>query len=176
MITVVSKLPPEFQTALGILQNIQNEDFNELQPAIWKETGFCAHAKKKLKIREIPSGSQWKWNQAKKRYTIASFNGESNTNVELTKLVPRKSVNSTLNKLPKLKLWLGIISNDIKEYSVLWCEKGIDFSPIESPELNIDDYVFLADFMDDECSKEFWPHLSCKSGKEWDEYFNSMFI
>jgi len=64
----------------------------------------------------------------------------------------------------------------VNGYSVLWCEKGIDISSNETPELNINDYTFLADFMDDECTKELWPHLACKSVKEWDEYFNGMFV
>jgi len=85
MVTEVSSLPPEFQNALGILQNIKNENIRfDLRSSIWEETHSCAYVKRKLKVREIPSGSQWKWNQAKKRYTIASFNGESNSNVELT--------------------------------------------------------------------------------------------
>jgi len=100
-------LPPEFEKAFKVackqLDNSIAKLSVKLPSSIWTTSGGCVCISKKPKIREIPSGKGWRWNQAKNRYyaTVENLNVE----VEVLKLVPRKSIRSTITKLPKLKLW-----------------------------------------------------------------------
>lgn len=153
-------LPPEFNKALEVaIQKfdellIKRVSSQELTNQLWTTTGFSAFTRKQYKIREIPSGDGWRWNQAKHRYTISDT--KYGAPLSIIKLVPRKAAKSSLDSLPKLKLWL--ISMTYKKYSmsIFWCEKGADlYTPQE--ELNLKDYAFLAPFMDPLTSKELFP-------------------
>ena len=154
---LVQSLPSEFDQALKRLTYIITESTNyqhKLSPNIWNTTESTAILKTIPKIRDIPSGKEWKWKQARKRY-IMKFG--QNT-IEITKLVPRKPVKSNLQCLPKIKLWQGIVSDRIgSDYVVYWCEKGADL--LEQPELQIEDFSFLSKFMNEDLSKLFWPNV-----------------
>lgn len=179
-----TSLPPEFERALERITKYFNTTItppiNEklIPDKIWKQSGFAVVVSSVPKIRTIPSGEGWRWNQAKHRYTVNVEN--SNYSVELTKLVPRKSVRSTLDTLPKLKVWKGTILMENNNQTVLWCEKGMDQTDImndikEIDNLQIDDYSFLAPFMDSiESTSLFSPtdfsSLNWNTHSFYDEY------
>ena len=69
---------------------------------------------------------------------------------------------STLASLPKLKVWKGTIIKENNDQTVLWCEKGMDETYITNDtnkihNLQIDDYSFLAPFIDSIESSLFSP-------------------
>mmetsp|Transcript_38752 Transcript_38752/g.66518 ORF Transcript_38752/g.66518 Transcript_38752/m.66518 type:complete len:189 (-) Transcript_38752:36-602(-) len=160
MISTSCSLPPEFDKAFKVLSKRIHSSFNcptvKLTDTLWMETGAIESIKKKLKIREIPSGSEWRWNQAKRRYTLSCE--KSGILIELTKLVPRKSARSTLTTLPKYKLWQASVLSKTNPMTVFWCEKGADFNEPKE-DLQLQDYSFLAEFMDASEAKQLWPEL-----------------
>ena len=164
-----TQLPPEFEKASKIaskrieyVKNNRNLIASSLTNQIWIQTGNMAQIKYKPKIREIPSGEGWRWNQAKRRY-IVTFD-KTGTTMELTKLVPRKAARSTLSSLPKLKIWQASVIDKRFPLTVFWCEKGEDALSI-LPEIELDDLSFLAPFMEEEEGKLLWPSLPMYSEK-----------
>ena len=157
MFSKSSSLPPEFSNALKKLTSTFKDATTQqtkLSPSIWQNSESNASLNRVPKIREIPSGNGWRWNQAKKRYVVQY----DQITIELTKLVPRKAVRSHLTSLPKLKLWQGIITNNNEpDSAVYWCEKGADLT--EEPELALEEYSFLSEYMSEEDSKQLWPEL-----------------
>jgi len=150
--------PPEFERASNIIEKsveklLAHSDIF-LTTSLWMITDSLIAVKKVPKIREIPSGDGWRWNQAKRKYN-ATFDKIS-TEVEIMKLVPRKSVRSTIDRLPKLKLWQITSTNRRLPFAVYWCEKGSD-SDNEFQNMNLNDYSFLAEFIDPEEGKLLWP-------------------
>ena len=158
---VESYLPPEFKSASKVLTRFMNSNVihkktQKLSNDMWFRTDSKTFIKKTPKIREIPSGSGWRWNQAKKRYTF--FHEKLNSDVELMKLVPRKYPNSTLKSLPKLKLWRATVLDDSNPCTAYWCEKGADSDEsFDLVNLQIEDFSFLAPFVDDATRFELWP-------------------
>ena len=68
-------MPPEFEKAIKVSIKIVVQYQNEILPfnipsSIYKKTGSIVGVRKLAKIREIPSGKGWRWNQAKNRYYI----------------------------------------------------------------------------------------------------------
>jgi len=150
--------PPEFEQALKVIEKrierLLAQPESHLTHSVYMKTDSLVAVKALPKIREIPSGEGWRWNQAKRRYVV-TFDKIS-TEVEIMKLVPRKSVRSTLDRLPKLKLWQIKSVNRKSSFAAYWCEKGSD-SDIEGQELNLEDYSFLAEFMEPSEGQELWP-------------------
>lgn len=153
-------LPPEFNTALHVFADfLQKNDITQvkqeqLSRKIWEQSNVITTTKRRVKIRDIPSDIGWRWNQAKRKYTIKNPEG---LKFELLKLVPRKSVRSHLNTLPPFKLW-RIQVEDIA--TIFWCEKGYDCNPIFPYDIN--DFEFLRSFMNPKHANEIW----CSKTKE----------
>ena len=160
MVMLVDELPREFKTALNKMRSIkQTETFKEkLHSCIWTESGGTAILRRSFKIKDIPACSLWRWNQAKRRFHARFDDGDHI--IELMKLVPRKRIRTNTTILPKLKLWQGTIDYVESGYSVtiFWCEKGLDGDSFDE-ELNIEDYTFLAKFMNESLCRELWPQL-----------------
>ena len=164
--------PPEFSQAFDVLHKhlhflIQHRRAipQQLTDELWMYSGNLSHVTKSSKIRDVPSGIGWRWNQAKRKYVIKHH--QTGISLELLKLVPRKSVRSTLANLPKLKLWQGTtIEQQHTPITVFWCEKGFDSNEISSNDLDISDYEFLAPFMDQHIGEELWPHNSTPQNGE----------
>ena len=151
-------IPPEFERASNVIEKRVERLLAHsnvlLTTSLWKNTDSLVAVKKIPKIREIPSGDGWRWNQAKRKYNT-TFDKIS-TDVEIMKLVPRKSVRSTICRLPKLKLWQITSTNIRSPFAVYWCEKGSD-SDNEFQDMDINDYSFLAEFIEPEEGKLLWP-------------------
>ena len=151
-------IPPEFERASNVIEKRVERLLAHsnvlLTTSLWKNTDSLVAVKKIPKIREIPSGDGWRWNQAKRKYNT-TFDKIS-TDVEIMKLVPRKSVRSSISRLPKLKLWQIKSVNRKTPFAAYWCEKGSD-SDIEGQELNLEDYSFLAEFMEPCEGQQLWP-------------------
>jgi hypothetical protein len=78
----------------------------------------------KLAARRIPSGNDWRWNQAKGKKE--AFLRQHNVHVILTKLIPRGRLPSCTD-IPRYKLWhFAVVPSDgeTPPYTVLWSEKG----------------------------------------------------
>ena len=176
-----SPLPPEFEKAASVVnKRIESPEgrlnfTTNLTNNLWRKSNQLVSLKKVPKIREIPSGEGWRWNQAKRRYTIKNDNGSS---IQIIKLVPRRSVRSTLKDLPKLKLWQARTVNKKSNITIFWCEKGADSNintpsqtKEQQPSLDINEFSFLADFMDPIEGQRIWPSLpmySMPTEIEWD--------
>ena len=155
--------PPEFSQAFEVLHKhllflLLNRRVipQQLSDELWMYSGNVSHVTRSSKIRDVPSGVGWRWNQAKRKYVIKHH--QTGISLELLKLVPRKSVRSTLTNLPKLKLWQGTCTDEHNPITVFWCEKGLDSNETSPNDLNISDYEFLAPFMDQHLGEELWPH------------------
>ena len=159
MRTTSNLLPPEFKKAFKVFSKTLKSVDNGIIPTgkltkeVWSQSGNLVHVDKRPRIREIPSGNGWRWNQAKKRYTVTcEVNGNP---VEIMKLVPRKTVNTPLIKLPKLKIFQ--LCDEITSFTTFWCEKGADSDP--TLDLDVSDYSFLAEFMNPSEAIDIWPEL-----------------
>ena len=177
----VYNMPPEFEKAVKVcmkkLEQYQHETLPyEIPSSIYKKTGSIVGVRKLAKIREIPSGNGWRWNQAKKRYSALSetFNLE----FEVLKLVPRKSVKSNIVKLPKLKLWQVNFKNSNSPIIIYWCERGTDLESTSSDlDLDLEAYSFLAEFINPEVGKELWPnHPKYTSPSTFDELIEYLVV
>jgi hypothetical protein len=75
-----------------------------------------------ITARRIPSGLEWRWNQAKGKKEI--FLRDHSANAVLTKLIPRRRhLNAT--EVPRYKLWhFAVYPKNEEPFTVLWCEKG----------------------------------------------------
>ena len=80
-----------------------------------------------LTARRIPSGSEWRWNQAKGKKEV--YLRDHDATVTLTKLIPRRR-QSTSTDVPRYKLWhFAVRSQRGDAFTVLWCEKGCQVPP-----------------------------------------------
>lgn len=151
-------LPPEFEKAYKVackqLDNPNAKLSIKLPSSIWTTSGGCVCIKKKPKIREIPSGDGWRWNQAKRRYNVT--HDKSGSSLELLKLVPRKTVRSHLKTLPTLKLWQVTVTGK-RNLAIFWCEKGSDSIESVDDDIDLADFSFLAPFMDPAEASTLWP-------------------
>ena len=159
----------------------QTENFQEqLQATLWKVSGGTAILKRSYAVIDIPAGKQWRWYLATGRVKVKFDDGDSY--IEITKLVPRKRGRKSENTVPKLKLWQGTVvcpsSNNV--LTIFWCEKGLDNDYPDDNELNIEDYTFLAKFMNESLCRELWPQLRmCGSFDttyntlKWEGYLNA---
>lgn len=154
--------PPEYDRASQVIgkyylkmkeTNTMPSTTHGMTSNLWKSTDSLVCINRRPKIRDIPSGIGWRWNQAKRRFSMV--NEETGFTIEILKLVPRKSAGSSLEALPKLKLWQGSFYND-ENTTIFWCEKGEDHV---STDLKLSDYSFLSKFMDNRAlGDHLWPN------------------
>ena len=166
-------LAPEFEKALKMatkrIEPLITSSFKaqKMCSDLWMKSGTVIIIHKKPKIRDIPSGEGWRWNQAKRKHIVMS---ESfNMPLEIMKLVPRKAFKGSSQSLPKVKLWQVCLLNAINPITVFWCERGIDecenmcisttFEKEDNTTLDISDFSFLAPFMNPNDGRELWPDL-----------------
>ena len=176
--TSTISLPPEFEKALKVINrkleilHTKPQQTQKLSTNMWSKSGNLTIIKKRPKIRDIPSGFGWRWNQAKRRYNVT--NDKVGAKIELLKLVPRKCVRSPISTLPTLKLWQASVVYKVggkSSITVFWCEKGDKaaekavsnpFEMIEEQHpnpINLDDYSFLAPLMDPTEACQLWPSM-----------------
>lgn len=163
-------IPPEFEKASKIISkrlesHASKPIYQKLSSQMWLKSGTSSVIRKKPKIRDIPSGNGWRWNQAKRRYHIT--NDKLNLSFEILKLVPRRCVRSHLKTLPTLKLWQACICNKKTPLTIFWCERGVDsmdiyqqqeFVPESQESIEISDFLFLARFMHPSHAQQIWPN------------------
>lgn len=150
-----TSLPPEYRNAAVILDehllkfpHIAGLDFIPLEI---KEEGNISIISKEFKSRDIPAGKTWRWNQVKSRKQVLLT--KTRIRVEIFKLMPRKVSKDSALPNETLKLWQYNIfdCNLCVKMKALWCERGI------TKKLAIEDFKFLAEFMDETLAREFWP-------------------
>ena len=159
------ELPPEFQRALRLI-SIHFETAPVLSISKLQDTPVCIHGNVFLfdgsfKSSKIPARPGWKWNQTKGRRT--GVLPRHDAVVEFYKLIPRKTIRSSLQRLPSMKLWQFNIklSND-RRVTMVWCEKGEKYSASKQEvPLCIDDFEFLSPFMSADVVREIWPQSFC---------------
>lgn len=157
MRTLNHQLPPEFENALKIINRkyeeyrLYDRQSNGISDEIWLYNNRTTIINNIPKIREIPSGDDWRWNQSKRRYKVKL---QSGIFLELQKLVPRKFKKDS-NTLPTLKLWRGMLHDLEHPITIFWCEKGLNRT--DESLLILSEYSFLARFMDSRTANEFWP-------------------
>lgn len=156
-------LPQEFIQATKVFDEIISRGTYQ-RTKLTYECFFHSNAitvcKKSVKIRDIPSGYGWRWNQAKRRYSIK----KEGYSYELLKLVPRKTPTSTLKTLPKLKLWRAVVLSGRCKAIILWCERGQDIPESTLNDIHLSDLTFLAPLMDRDTAIELWPELTMLEG------------
>ena len=129
----------------------------------------------RINRRTLPHQNHWAWNQSKSK---VQFSLEGGGQVKFAKLNPRR-VKTTDAGLPSYKLWVfEVESPNITIHSslfFLWCEKGktsVDADPplvqetrgskksksqdVQQPteEITVDQFAFLADFIDPEIASQ----------------------
>ena len=152
-------IPPEFHFAfnkmykrLAFLSNNQVPS-SVLQDQFWEKDNL-SHVYKLPKIRNIPSGSEWRWNQAKRKYNFK----KNGMKVEIMKLVPRRLNKNISSGIPKVKLWQAYITNTVYNPIVLFWTQSTTTQEESKTIPDIQNYSFLAPFMDDnELGREIWP-------------------
>ena len=109
-----------------------------------------------FKSSKIPSRPGWCWNQTKGRRTATL--SDPKATIEFFKLMPRRSAQAPIKDLPTLKLWQYniVFQGSTKPISMIWCEKGDDWV---SKNLHLEDYEFLAEFMEPTVANELWPRV-----------------
>ena len=152
-------IPPEFHFAFNKmckrLTFLSNNPLpsSVLQDQFW-EKDILLHVYKVPKIRNIPSGSEWRWNQAKRKYSFK----KNGMKVEILKLVPRRLNKNISCKIPKVKLWQACITDTPCNPIVLFWAQSITTKEESKTIPDIQNYYFLAPFMEDnELQKELWP-------------------
>ena len=174
-------IPPEFNRAVSNIHksfiNFKCGEYStcvQTTKEIWLRSNNFSFFNDILKVKQIPSESGWRWNQAKGR--ISFINDDKIIKIDLAKLVPRKIPKRSESLVPSMKIWHAIVTNNNSKFTVLWCERGYDIKltsktklkstitpkPIqimEEDNLNIDDYKFLAPYMDLESAVDLWPNL-----------------
>lgn len=150
-------LPPEYKFALNVIdkylsRNCKLSFLNKMSEDVMEE-GNISILKKKFKSREIPAGTNWRWNQVKSRKIVQL--PASDVRAEFFKLMPRKINRNGILPSFSCKLWqfniIDIEGNVL--FRVLWCEKG------KKTQFDLDDYTFLASFMEPHLANELWPEL-----------------
>merc|ERR1712130_422426 len=85
-----------------------------------------------ITARELPAGSQWRWNQARRKHRVPIAQGD----LYIAKLVPRRKTSvEGGEKAPSYKLWAFYLPETATGHkmTVLWCEKGPGGSFPEPP-------------------------------------------
>mmetsp|Transcript_26512 Transcript_26512/g.40856 ORF Transcript_26512/g.40856 Transcript_26512/m.40856 type:complete len:175 (+) Transcript_26512:152-676(+) len=157
-------LQPEHERVINDLSRklsapISYSMVHTLTTEIW-EKGCFKFFKEPVTAKNIPSGTDWRWNQTKS--TVCGTLG-TDVEVMLHKLIPRKKPSITGKlQLPSLKIWRMEIKHKAStepHLHVLYCEKGITFSStLKFCEMHLDQFSFLGEFMDAEVANEFWPN------------------
>merc|ERR1712014_73162 len=119
--------------------------------------------KGRIKSAQIPSTTEWRWNQSKGRQTIKLEDGSQ---VQVIKYIPRSRARTTA-KAPSYKLWICEFSyRHGMTQSATWCERGLQKNPedctSEDNELCLEDYQFLAVWMPSTVANELWPSIDIK--------------
>ena len=171
----VATLPPEFDRAMKFINKrllrVLNSPVPVLPSSIWESTNNLLVINKSPKIRDIPHGMNWRWNQAKNRYKVSL--DEISTSAEILKLVPRKT-SEKLSTLPKLKLWQVKSLNKNNIFTIYWCEKGADSS--DNINLKLKDFSFLAEFIEPEIGKSLWPEHPIYKNHYTESFDEEVFI
>ena len=161
------RLKPEHTKAIQfLLQNLPTTSINvrDLCPRILL-TNSIFMFNQPISAKSIPGGENWRWNQTKSRKIVSV--PYQNMEVSLCKLIPRRTVVGSIEKIPSLKLWLYQITPNLsdcgtgtkKSKSVIWCEKGYEPEMDDTPEeININDYQFLAPLMEQRVAESIWPN------------------
>lgn len=107
---------------------------------------------KEFSSKDIPSEDSWRWSQVKGRKTI--WLPRSGYFVEFFKLMPRPISKCAELNGPLRKIWRFNVfdrKGGVLIFIILWCEKG------EKSLLCIEDYKFLAPFIDPIIANSLWP-------------------
>ena len=130
---VEEKLKPEEKTALRklyiALQTIPHQESAHITSQVWVVDQLSIFSAPLL-TRQIPSGTDWRWNQTKARKLIEVE--ELGASITATKLLSRKTSADAIS--PNYKLWrLAVSFHDRtkKPIVVLWCERGRQEAPQE---------------------------------------------
>ena len=154
--TAIQELSPEYKNASKVIDDVLSQNFfinYEMPEEYCFSTNEIIILSNDFKSKQIPGGFGWRWNQVKGRKQAilkkSGFKGE------FYKLMPRpiSKENSIKNLGPK-KLWrfdVFRVDNPKILIHILWCEKGEEM-------LRIEDYEFLAPFLDPALAKILWPN------------------
>lgn len=152
----LQKLPPEYNNAALVIDNILSSDnIIKVRDTLPKEycftTGDYIISSKDFKSKQIPAGHGWRWNQVKGRKKV--WLSKSGFVGEFYKLMPRPiSKNEPMKLSGQRKLWKFTVrqQNSAVLFRILWCEKG-------EMTMKIEDYAFLAPFVEPSLAKILWP-------------------
>ena len=161
------ELTPEYTTAVQYLMELLKNP-QPLQTYISEDIlqhGNVQFLSSGLTLKNIPSADGWRWNQTRSRKRVTIHGA----NVTFFKLTPRRKSDALLDAtLPSFKMWKFIIAPTSKDipFQILWCEKGATaersygcIHPMtEDSFANIDEFSFLAPFMDSHLASLLWPN------------------
>lgn len=154
------RLKPEHTKAIQfLLQHLHNTPsihVRDLAPTILTSNSiYMFH--QAISAKSIPGGQNWRWNQTKSRKVVSV--PYQNMEVTLCKLIPRRTVVGSNEKIPSLKLWLYQLTSTSspRSRSVIWCEKGYEPEIVSMEDININDYQFLAPLMEHKVAISIWP-------------------
>ena len=150
-VSSITKLAPDYQRAtehlLHQLNTHQMASFKTMSPQVHREGAFSLFPGI-IPARVIPSEPTWRWVKSKSKKEIAIHDMK----IHITKLIPRTRnyQREVLDQSPNHTLWMYYIYQNEEKQTALWCEKGT------TPELDVNDFVFLAPFMSPEHVMEIW--------------------
>ena len=115
-----ASLMPEFKRAASAfdsaLTQLSMKPISEVSSAIWTQGAFSLFDAP-VRIRRIPAGRHWRWNQTKGKQGTTVSDGSK---LLVVKLVPRKASGAE-SPAPKYKLWLFQFEDARTGF---WCETG----------------------------------------------------
>lgn len=164
-------LPPEYKRALDVLLASLTEILRSSRLKFDKYllySGEIQIVEGRITPKDIPKGDVWRWNQTKSRQVVVLNGG--NLVIRFAKLTPRHTSKRMTSQLPSFKIWhfnITYPSAPQKEYNAIYCERGYSKYTLDNtipthiphPELNIDEFSFLAKFLPQETVDEFWPGI-----------------
>ena len=151
----IQKLSPEYKNASKVIDDNLSQNIlvlTEMPQEYCFSTGEIIILSKDFKSKQIPGGFGWRWNQVKgRKQAILKKSGFVG---QFYKLMPRPlSKNSSKILSSPKKLWrfdVFNVNNPTCVLHVLWCEKGEE-------SLKLEDYEFLAPFVEPSLAKILWP-------------------
>ena len=160
---VAQYLSPEYKNALETLVVSLGNGYatldNLTEHCVYQ--GNIQFIRNTFASRHIPSADSWRWNQAKSRKTVHIPGGQ----VTFFKLAPRKTHPNSDSALPSFKIWkycIKLKNNGI--FYCLWCEKGLPQNHSRDwNTVSLQDFQFLAPFMNPDIVSEFWPSIAWQS-------------
>mmetsp|Transcript_1300 Transcript_1300/g.1678 ORF Transcript_1300/g.1678 Transcript_1300/m.1678 type:complete len:186 (-) Transcript_1300:25-582(-) len=162
----VDKIQPEHLRVVDVLLTAISSGITlscHITADVWKESNINIF-NHPLLAKDIPSCDIWRWNQTKSRKTLTLPTHD--LTITLHKLIPRKRRQDITQTVPNHKLWYCVLRYSTSKPSmyILWCERGHTQTRTESTEetnsedeVNVQDYSFLAEFMEPTQASQLWP-------------------